>query len=264
MNSHKEKSLNDPVLTIITVCYNAAEIIEDTIQSVFDQTYSAIEYIVIDGKSTDDTFKILSENKDMIDQLISEVDTGIYNAMNKGLKLATGDFVLFLNAGDLFNDDEVVANLMINANHADIIYGETNLIDGNGQVLGTRSQLTTRKLPEQLKKSSFLNGQPVSHQSFIARTILSPAFDEKYKCSSDIDWMLKIVSKAKKVVNVNQVIARYQLGGDSDTKLKLCWKERLFILLKHFPFHLVVLAHVKFAIRFMFHGAYKKKDFSTS
>lgn len=258
MKSHNERNLNEPLLSVITVCYNAAEIIEGTIQSVIDQTYPAIEYIVIDGKSTDKTLAIINKYETHINQLVSEKDSGIYNAMNKGLKLASGDFIHFLNAGDLFNDNEVVAWAMQNASSADIIYGETNLIDDQGQVLGTRSDLTTRKLPKQLKKSSFLDGQPVSHQAFFAKTALVTSYDEQYQCSADIHWMLEIVSKSSKIININGVVAKYQLGGVSDKRLKQCWKERFRILNRHFPIYLVILAHIKFAIRFLRHGAYKK------
>ena len=126
------------------------------------------------------------------------------------------------------------------------------------RVIGTRTQLTSRKLPTHLTKNDFLNGQVVSHQSFIPRLELCPKYDLRYQCSSDIDWMLKIVDQCQSIVKSDQPISKYLQGGISDVQLKTCWKERFIILLRHFSYWKVCLVHIKFIWRFLLIGAYKK------
>src|SRR3989338_780018 len=115
-------------VTIITVCKNAQDTIEETIKSVASQDYKDIEYLIIDGKSTDETLKIINKYKNKIDNIISEPDKGIYYAMNKGIKRSTGDLVYFLNSGDLFFDKNTVLNVVklfdknkIPAYHANLV-----------------------------------------------------------------------------------------------------------------------------------------------
>ena len=118
-----------PVLSVITIVYNNVRDIERTMLSVLNQTYHAIEYIVIDGASTDGTLDIIKQYKNRITKLISEKDKGIYDAMNKGLAIATGDYVIFMNSGDEFYATDTVAKVFASAPDADIYYGETEMID---------------------------------------------------------------------------------------------------------------------------------------
>ncbi len=223
-------------------------------QSAFDQ----IEYIVLDGKSTDKTICIIEQNIDQISFFKSEKDTGVYDAMNKGLKIASGEFILFLNAGDELASKDIIQNIINSADEElDLIYGETNIIDQTRSILGTRTELTSRKLPQHLQKNDFLNGQVVSHQSFIARRNISPEYNLNYRCSADTDWMIQIISKARQSININQPISNYLVGGISDRQLGQCWKERFFILLKYFSPFSVLIAHIGFAFRFIKIGRYK-------
>ncbi len=243
-------------ISIITVCFNAEALIEQTLRSVVDQNFTSKQYLIIDGNSTDSTLEIVSQYREAIDQIVSEPDGGIYDAMNKGLSLATGEYVLFLNAGDQLFSNQTLETLFA-LDDADIYYGETTLINDKQEVLGTRSELTTRPLPRNLNVRSFLNGQPVSHQSFIVRRELIGNFDLQFQCSADIDWMIRAVRNAKIIRNSGITISRYLLGGTSDRKLKKCWIERARILLRYFNPMLVLLAHFKFALRYLRHGAYK-------
>lgn len=253
-------------LSIITVTYNAEKYIEPTIKSVISQSFKDYEYLIVDGASTDSTIKIIDRYKDKIDQVISEKDLGVYDGMNKGLRVATGKYVLFLNAGDELSSETILSDIFDSHSDTDshsdyepdIIYGETNIINLNRQVIGTRSGLTSRKLPVRLEKKDFLNGQVVSHQSFIPKRNLTKPYDIKYKCSADIDWMLQIVSRSSMIKNQNQSISNYLQGGISDKQLGRCWKERLFILLKYFDLILVVKSHIKFAGRFLVWGRYRQ------
>jgi len=124
-----------PKFSIITVTYNAAKVLEDTIQSIVTQTYKNLEYIIVDGGSTDETLDIIHKYQEHITTVISEPDQGLYDAMNKGIKLATGDYLCFLNAGDgLHEDDTLLA--MVHSIHGTslpgVLYGETELVDCQG------------------------------------------------------------------------------------------------------------------------------------
>src|SRR5258707_2328241 len=150
-----------PTLSVITIVYNNVRDIERTMLSVLKQTYPKIEYIVVDGLSTDGTLVVINRYKAKIAKLISEKDEGIYDAMNKGLAAAAGDYVLFMNSGDEFYANDTVAKIFSTAPDADIYYGETEMIDGRGKSLGRRRH----KAPEVLSWQSFKYGMSVSHQA---------------------------------------------------------------------------------------------------
>lgn len=123
-----------PKISIITVCFNAGNALEKTIKSVISQSYPNLEYIIIDGKSTDNSLEIINKYSQYISIIISEPDSGLYDAMNKGLNLATGEYVNFMNAGDIFYNNEVTSNLIKEANlDYDVIYGDAIAINQNGQ-----------------------------------------------------------------------------------------------------------------------------------
>ena len=135
-----------PRFTVITVTYNAASVLEDTIQSVISQTYHHLEYIIIDGASTDDTLGIAKRFNEHITHVVSEPDRGLYDAMNKGLALATGDYLCFLNAGDSFHEDDTLQQVVhsLQAKELpDVIYGETALVDAKGHFLRMRTGMET-------------------------------------------------------------------------------------------------------------------------
>lgn len=235
---------NKPVISIITVVYNNVDFIEKTILSVINQTFKEREYIVIDGGSKDGTLNIIHKYQGKIDYWISEPDKGIYDAMNKGLHLANGTFVLFLNSGDLFVNDKVLERIFsISGTAADVYYGETNLIDSNGNILGTRTELTTRKLPKKLTWKDMKRGMVVSHQSIVVRKSIAPDYDLNYQCSADIDWVIESLKRSKVTVNVNSILSNYLIGGFSIKHQKKSWKERLDIYVKHFGFLNTVFIH---------------------
>ncbi len=245
-------------ISIITVTYNAEKYVEPTIKSVLSQTFKDLEYLIIDGNSSDRTMEIVEKHKHNIDQVISEKDSGVYDAMNKGLKMAQGKYVLFLNAGDELSKPSILEEIFHSKQDVDIYYGETNILNKDRQVIGTRTELTSRKLPAQLAKKDFLNGQVVSHQSFIPKRSLTTPYNLKYQCSADIDWMLHTITRSETIVNVRQPISNYLQGGISDTQLARCWKERFIILLKYFNPLSVIIAHLNFFLRFFIWGRYKR------
>jgi glycosyltransferase involved in cell wall biosynthesis len=228
-----------PILSVITLVYNNVNDIERTMLSVLGQTYPNIEYILIDGLSKDGTLDVIKRYEKRIAKFISEKDDGIYDAMNKGLELATGDFVIFMNSGDEFYDAETVAAVFATAPDADIYYGETEMIDSDGQSLGQRRHTA----PEQLTWRSFKFGMSVSHQAIYIKQDLLEPYDDQYELSADIDWIIRAAKKAKKIVNVNRYVAKYLVGGMSKTRHSQSLMERFDIMKKHYGLLPTILNH---------------------
>jgi len=218
-----------PKFSIITVVYNNVRDIEHTITSVVNQTYDNIEYIVIDGESSDGTLAVIHKYQNKIAVLLSEKDKGIYDAMNKGLALATGDYVLFLNSGDEIYDLNSIENLAKLSNDADILYGETILIDENRNIIGERRH----KVPTNFDWKSFRYGMNICHQAIYIKRGIAEPYDLNYKLCADIDWVIRSAKKANKSVNAHQYVARYLVGGMSKQKHKESLKER-FAIFKHY------------------------------
>jgi len=220
----------NPKLSVITIVYNNAADIERTMLSVLNQTYPNIEYIIVDGPSTDGTLEIIKKYSGKISKLISEKDAGIYDAMNKGLAVATGDYVLFMNSGDEFYSGDTVAKVFAIAEGADIYYGETEMMDASGQSLGQRRH----KAPENFTWLSFKYGMSVSHQAIYVKRTLAEPFDRNYHLSADIDWILNAAKKAKKIVNTHQYVAKYLVGGMSKKRHRQSLRERFDIMKKYY------------------------------
>ena len=232
-----------PILSVITIVYNNVKDIERTILSVVGQTYQHIEYIIVDGLSNDGTLDVIHKYENRIARIISEKDEGIYDAMNKGLAVAKGDYVVFMNSGDEFFDNETVAAVFASADNADIYYGETEMIDDNGQSLGQRRH----KAPKKFTWRSFKYGMSVSHQAIYIKRSLTEPYDRQYQLSSDIDWILRIARKAKTIVNVNRYVAKYLVGGISKKKHKQSLAERFNIMKKHYGLLPTVFNHIVIA-----------------
>ena len=228
-----------PILSVVTIVYNNVKDIERTMLSVLNQTYADIEYIVVDGLSNDGTTDIIKRYEGRITKFISEKDEGIYDAMNKGLVLATGDYLIFMNSGDEFFDIDTVAAVFASADDADIYYGETEMIDDSGQSLGQRRH----KAPKQFTWRGFNLGMSISHQAiYIKRSLIEP-YDRKYQLSADIDWIIRAAKKAKKIVNVNRYVAKYLVGGMSKTKHRQSLAERFDIMKRHYGLVPTVFNH---------------------
>ncbi|MCF0210613.1 MAG: glycosyltransferase [Bacteroidales bacterium] len=225
--------MKHPFVSIITVCYNAADVIEMTLKSIRRQEYDNFEYIVIDGASTDGTQEILLQNRDIITKYISEKDNGIYDAMNKGLYLAQGDYVWFINAGDKIPHKTTLLDIMESSILMQDIYcGQTKIINKSGEKIGKRRL----KLPKTIKKNSFLWGMVVCHQSFIVKRSIVSKYDTSYRHCADFDWMLKAVDKAdKQLISRSSHTFSYFLEGGhaSQNVFKANW-ERFEIMIKHF------------------------------
>ncbi len=211
-----EKERGKMKISIVTVTYNCQELIQKTIQSVIEQNFPNIEYFIIDGNSTDKTYSIIlqyaAENK-MISS-ISESDTGIYNAMNKALGYISGDYVLFLNAGDyLYAKDTLsrFANYIKAFQEPDIVYGNA-VFYLDGQILMTEKKTFDWKL--------VLRAHAVCHQSVLAKTTLfqESSFDESYVYCADREWLYKMYFEGKKFLHMNERVVYYEASGFSSQK----------------------------------------------
>ena len=236
-----------PIISIITITYNAAETLERTIASVEAQDYGGIEYIIVDGGSTAGTLHIVGRHGKRINRCISEPDEGLYNAMNKGLDMATGDYVWFLNSGDELNSPDTVSLVASLCGGSDVCYGDTVITAMDGHVIGGR-RLTP---PENLSRDSFKNGMLVCHQAFVARRTLCPRYDTRYHYSADFDWCLRILSKSRKVVNSHATLVRFLDGGVTKSHIAQGLHERFDIMRQHFGTASTVAHHIPIALKFL-------------
>ena len=237
-----------PKFSIITVTYNAASVLEDTIQSVITQTYKNVEYIIVDGDSSDRTLEIANKYKEHIHCIISEPDKGLYDAMNKGIRMATGDYLCFLNAGDELHEDDTL-QLMVHSiterDLPDVLYGETAIVDEEGHFLRMR-RLST---PEELNWKSFKKGMVVCHQAFFARRALVPLYDMQYRFSADFDWCIKIMKKSTILHNTHLTLIDYLNEGVTTHNHKASLKERFRIMCKHYGYVPTIMNHLWFVVR---------------
>ena len=238
-----------PELSVITVVYNNVRDIERTILSVLNQTYPNIEYLVIDGGSTDGTLEILKHYEGRLAKLISEKDKGIYDAMNKGLALAGGDYILFMNSGDEIYAPDTVEKIFSPEPDADIYYGETEMYDENWKSLGQRRH----RAPESFSWKEFKHGMSISHQAIYIRRSLVEPYDPQYKLSADIDWIIRAAKKAKKIVNTRMYVAKYLVGGMSKKKHRESLIERFRIFSKHYGLIPNVFNHAVIAGKLAFY-----------
>ena len=240
-------------ITIVTATWNSGATLRHTMRSVLSQSYPNIEHIIVDGGSTDDTMEIVHElEPDYQGRLryISEKDKGIYDAMNKGLQKATGDYVWFINAGDTLCSSDtvqsVVSKLQKRKALPDIIYGETNIVDEERRSLGLRRL----RAPRKLSWKSFRMGMLVCHQSFIPKRAIAPSYDLQYRYSADFDWCIRCMKQARSFCNTHLTLSDFLDGGTSTTQRKASLRERYAIMCKYYGTFVTVLLHGWFAIRF--------------
>ena len=254
-------------LSIITVVRNAKELFFQTLESVKNQTYQNIEYVVIDGNSTDGTKQLIEENQEFITTWISEKDKSLYDAMNKGLKLSTGDFVWFLHAGDTIPTPQTVENVIneildknksenqSEINDIDFIYGKVKIKSIYNNILSftdyhkiapTEKQLST------LGYKNFFEGMVICHQAMLVRREIAPLYDLDFRLAGDIDWSIRLFKEIEKRKNTKDenrvkqteiVIAHFLAGGISTSQKKKSLQERFKIFQKHSSFVGAVWQH---------------------
>lgn len=249
--------MHRPVVSIVTIVYNGEQLLERTIQSVIQQTYPHIEYIIIDGKSKDGTWNIVNKYAASIAYSVSEPDKGLYDAMNKGIKAATGDYLLFINAGDELLALDTIEKIMNTSSQADVYYGETLMVDQEFNPIGYRSEVTPHKLPARLVWQDMAYGMVVCHQSILVKRSIAELYDTSHPFCADIDWIIKALKKSNKVVNVGFVISKYLKGGISDKKLRQSLMDRFAVMRTHFGLFRTIINHIFITFRAL--GFYRKK-----
>jgi glycosyltransferase involved in cell wall biosynthesis len=201
-----------PKVSVITVCYNAEKTIENTILSIINQSYNNIEYIIIDGKSTDNTLTLIKKYQSSIDTIISEPDKGIYDAMNKGIKKATGEIISIVNADDFLNVHSIknVVNFYLNNNRPDIIYGNINFIKD-------KINFSIKPLPN-IKGFNYKK-MPVCHPAMFVTSELYTrvgTYDISYKNASDYEFVLRCIKEGVTFKYFNEVLSNMRAGGASE------------------------------------------------
>lgn len=252
-----------PLFTIATVTYNAEATLERTLRSVASQDYARIEHIIIDGCSTDHTLSLVQhyveENQARHSiRLVCEPDSGLYDAMNKALVAATGDYVVFLNAGDCLHSTDTISSLASQTqwrkgdnSHPAILYGDTHLVDAEGNFL-RRRRLTP---PEKLTQKTFLDGMRVCHQSFYVRTDIAKQelYNLGYRYSSDFDWCIRIIRRATRrrlpLVNTHLVLTDYLNEGMTTRNHRASLKERFRIMAHYYGWPATIFRHFWFIVR---------------
>lgn len=241
---------SNPKFSIITVTYNAEKVLEPTIRSVLAQTYGNIEYIIVDGGSKDGTLAIAGKYHSSIHRLVSEPDKGIYDAMNKGIALATGDYLCFLNAGDSLREAESLQQMVDtipSGRLPDILYGETALVDMDRRFL----RLRRLSAPEVLTWKSFRQGMLVCHQAFFVKRTLAEPYDLSYRFSADFDWCIRMMKKSSVLHNTHLIIIDYLEEGITTQNRKASLMERFRIMAKYYGTLGAVCYHIWFVFRLL-------------
>ena len=251
-----------PRVSVITITYNAGSFLKKTIESIINQTNKEFEYLIVDGGSTDGTISIIQEFESLVQkgefgikpeqyQWISEPDKGLYDAMNKALGIARGDFVWFINAGDKIYSPKTlqqVVNAIDKNPDADVIYGQSIIIGLNDEVLGERHRIA----PANLNKRSLIDGLVVCHQSVVVRHSVAPLYDLRYKLTADYDWMCRVLDVSRKNVYVDDYLSKFQTAGLSSQRRKQSLKERFVIMKRHFGLFLTLWSHVRILVKYPF------------
>ena len=250
-------------VSIVTITWNAARTLQRTLDSVRCQTYADIEHLIIDGASTDETLPIAQHyQQDSSHQVViqSEPDKGLYDAMNKGLQKATGDYVVFLNAGDtLYAPDtiETVVATALTTHHSPtsdlpaVVYGDTAITDSEGNFL----HLRRHRPPETLSWRSFRQGMLVCHQAFYARLDIARniRYDLTYRHSADVDWCIRVMKEAElrqlPLANTHAVLANFEEGGNTTQHHRASLKERFRVMAHHYGLLTTIMLHLWFVIR---------------
>lgn len=241
---------NKPLVTIITVTYNCSNEIERTIQSVINQDYPNLEYIIVDGVSKDDTLLKVHKYKDNISRIVSEPDKGIYDAMNKGISRASGQFINFMNAGDSFSDNHVISNLFANVQPKHkVVYGKTKYLfeDGSFEWHNTPDLDNLKRIMSRY--------QPYCHQSvfYNIESKEDCLYDLQYRIESDYDVACRYWNKygigAFHYVPISVCDYKAYDGLSSiASNLRICKKEAIFIKIRN---HMNILEILKCIVKYI-------------
>jgi len=243
------------MITLVTVTYNAASTIERTLLSVERQTYRDVQHIIMDGGSKDGTVAMAEaykqRNADLDVTVISERDKGLYDAMNKTIDIAKGDYVCFINAGDKLHGCDTLQHIAdkADADSVGVIYGNTDIVDDKGNLLRSRRLAP----PEHLTWKSFMHGMLVCHQSFYVNRKIMQRYDLTYRFSADFDWCIRCMKQGNAIglanIYVKEPFTDYLSEGMTTANHKASLLERMRIMAKHYGWITTIAMHLWFVIR---------------
>lgn len=263
MNSDKK-----PLISVVTITFNAERFLKNTMESVLNQSNNDFEYLIVDGNSKDGTPDIIqkypNQKYDSFESAkqrgeesygkvvwISEPDKGLYDAMNKGLRLAQGDFVWFINAGDKIYNENTIQKIVDTYQQnpsCDVIYGQSIIINEDESIKGERNKIA----PKSLTKRSLLNGLVVCHQSILVRRSIAPEYNLRYRIAADYDWVCNVLSKSSQNCYIDDYLSRFMVAGVSSQQRKKAWRERYQIMKKQFGLPATLWAHLIIAFKYPF------------
>ena len=260
-------------ITYVTITYNAEAVLQRTLDSVLRQDYPDITHLIVDGASTDGTLTLVNDYVTRSNEaenghnvlVMSEPDSGIYDAMNKGLRSLCGDYVCFLNAGDFLPASDTVSRIValisqlstLNSQLSQspaVLYGDTDIVDAEGRFLHHRRLAP----PENLTWKSFRQGMLVCHQAFYARTdfAIATPYDLRYRYSADIDWCIRIMKAAARenvpLQNLHMVVVNYTQEGQTTLHHRESLLERYRVMEHHYGRVQTFLMHCWFVVRAVF------------
>ena len=238
-----------PLFSIITVCYNAAPTLARTLESVDSQSCRDYEHIIVDGASTDGSQDLVAGMPNELRRIVSEPDKGLYDAMNKGISLSKGSYLIFLNAGDKFHSADTLALFEEKIDAEDmpgILYGQTDIVDENGRRIGPRHLLA----PDNLTLDSFAEGMVVCHQAFVALKRIVGFFNLKYRYSADYEWCIRCLQHSRKNIGLGDtVVIDYLSEGLTTQHHKASLIERFKIMRYYYGLIPTLRRHIGFYAR---------------
>ncbi len=249
-SSKSSLTMAHPLFSIITVTYNAAETIERTVASVLEQTFDDYEHLIIDGASKDNTLALIEAMPDPHRSILSEPDRGLYDAMNKGLSIAQGKYVIFLNSGDRFHSPEVlemISERALSEPTPGVIYGQTDIVDTEGHYIGPRHL----RAPENLTLKSFAEGMVVCHQAFVALRRITGRFNPGFRFSADYLWCIHCLQHSRHNAYVDATLIDYLRDGLSTANRRRSLYERFRIMCRYYGVIPTMVRHLRFIPRFI-------------
>lgn len=239
-----------PLFSIITVTYNAEATLPRTLASVKEQTCRLFEYLVVDGKSVDATLQLAADAAIAEMKIHSGRDNGIYDAMNKGLGMAEGEYVIFLNAGDAFHAPDTlqrIADAIMANDFPGIVYGQTDIVDIAGQRLGERHL----RAPRELTLDSFRDGMVVCHQAFVVLRRITAPYNLDYRLSADYDWCIRCLQHSRRNVYIDDVLIDYLNEGTTTCNHRRSLRERFRIMCYYYGTFSTIKKHLSFIPRYL-------------
>jgi glycosyltransferase involved in cell wall biosynthesis len=224
----------NPKVSVITVCFNDAENLQATIASVLRQSYPNIEFIIVDGGSRDSTVEVIRRHEGRVSKWVSEKDAGIYDAMNKGLRLATGDYLIFMNAGDAFHADDAVESAMDRIiqewEKPLVVYGSAAIFGKDGSFLKELHPLRFVK-----KNLNMFGTRTVCHQSVFVARVVAPEYDTSFKFKAELDWYYRLLGATRddQRLRLDLTVADYKLGGKGEKEWKANELEKIWVVRKN-------------------------------